>query len=250
MKKFLPAFIGLLMISPLASCSPSEKTPLIRSGDLLVSTASTYGTIGNGKSVERMIKAMDAGESVLFLLAAYNCSVCHTFERSFITYLRNNQADVYVYYLEDDEAASRTAWWAVIDALVSYYGYESRASSPFFYTPTFFLGSKDKVEQISEGNVSESNLNNSINSWAFYSNAYRFSSFSNFQNATKADGAKVILYSESDAYSYSQFYSSTYSEIVSSSETTYILDYDSFSEEEKIAALGYFSLSEYAYTIA
>lgn len=250
MKKYLPCLLAILAISSLSACSTSEKIPLIRSGDLLVSTASTYSTIGNGKSVERMIKAMDGGESVLFLFASYDCTHCHEFERAFVTYLRNHQSEVYIYYLADGEAATRSAYAEIIDTLVSYYGYESRADSPFIATPRFFLGSKSGVDMISEGSVSESYVNNAVNSRSFYSNVYRFNSFTNFENATKDDNAKLILYSESDAYSYSQFYDVVYPELLNSNETAYLLDYDSFSEEEKIASLGYFSLSEYAFTIA
>lgn len=245
-------FIPFAILSALScfSCSSGNvnlSTRLDRSGDLLVSTASTYATIGNQRDYKQMLKAMDNGENVVFAFGSYECTICQEFEPEFIKFMRSTCLNVYIFY-QDDNDSSKAAYSETVNAIYDYYGVE-RYSDLIGRTPTIYIGNKDSYYLVSKSNQTQSYVENAIKTYADFSNLYYFSSFSNFSQVN-SDDILTVLYSQSDEGSLSSFYGDLYEKANSSSKSTYVIDYDVLSEEDKASALSYFGLDEYSYTYA
>lgn len=191
-----------------------------------------------------MMASMDGGENVLFLFASYNCSHCLDFESTFIKFMRANQPNMYIYYLADKEIATALAYDEIRYGLAEYYGYTD-GTTPFGSTPILYLGTKDNYYVVSEGNQTQSYVENAVKSYADYSNLYYFSSFDYFEQASSND-ILTILYSQSDEASLNTYYDQIYETANDSDKTTYVLDYDVMSEEDQTKALSYFGLDSYS----
>lgn len=243
------AIILLMPFMALASCSGNassneERFLVDRSGDLLVSNASTYATIGNQRTYKQMLSSLENGETVLFTFASYNCSHCHDLEAAYVQYLREAKPYMYIYYLSDNSVASTTLYTETIEGIAAYYGIEKANDNPFRWTPTIFIGNKDGYSRIQTEQTSLQYLENSFKNQTDFSNLYYFSSFSNYKETSKEDILTILYSQENDADDlfHDQFYDLAHQ----AEETTYLIDYDTLPEEEKSEALAYFGLEEYS----
>lgn len=242
----------MLPLVTLASCSSNSGSDVIghekflvdRSGDLLVSSPSTYATIGNQRSYQQMIEAMDKGETVLFTFASYNCTHCHNLEPAYISYMRDVKPNMYIYYYSDGSTSATAQYTETIETLAAYYGIYKLNDNPFRWTPTIFIGNKDAYYQIETNGTTQQYLENSIKNHTDFSNLYYFSSFENYLE-TDSSSILTILYSqESDTDNL--FHDSFYDLAHNSSKVTYLLDYDTMSEEEQSQALKHFGIDSYS----
>ncbi|MFA6620209.1 MAG: hypothetical protein WCS90_03645 [Bacilli bacterium] len=241
MKRKISLFL-LFPLALLASCSSANKrTPLVRNGDILLSSETTYLGICIQQSVERMMARMDDGETVAFLFSSLNCSHCLAWEPTFVSFLSQENYEVVLY---QNGTMLDSEWKRSVAAIQTYF---HDTETIRMATPLLFIGDKQSFSFAGTSDTSQERLHSNFKAQGDGGHITSFRSIEAYQRylATTPDALIYLYDSASSNVGHTFYVDCLFPAAKSSSKPLALLDFQGMNSTNQTTALTLFGLSAF-----